>query len=69
MTTAAAQIGDSIEVNGLPGKPPKRGRIVDVLSAHEHVHFRVHWDDEHESLLYPTGGTTVVHARAGRRAS
>jgi len=69
MTTPAAQIGDSIEVNGLPGRPPKRGRIVDVLGAGEHVHFRVHWDDEHESLLYPTAGATVVRARDGRRAA
>ncbi len=69
MTTATAQIGDSIEVNGLPGRPAKRGRIVDVLGVGEHIHFRVHWDDEHESLLYPTAGMTVVRARAGSRAA
>jgi hypothetical protein len=64
ITTEAARVGDSVEVNGLPGRPPKHGRIVDVLGLGEHVHFRVHWDDEHESLLYPTAGATVVHAAA-----
>lgn len=62
VTTTAARAGDSVEVNGLPGRAPKRGRIVDVLGAGEHVHFRVRWDDEHESLLYPTEGATVIHA-------
>jgi hypothetical protein len=60
-TTAAARVGDSVEVTGLPGKPPKRGQILEVLGAGEHVHFRVRWDEQHESLLYPTEGATVVH--------
>lgn len=66
VTTEAARVGDAVEVNGLPGRPPKRGRIVDVLGVGEHVHLRVHWDDEHESLLYPTEGARIVHAAGGR---
>ncbi len=71
VTPTAACAGDSIEVNGLPGRPPKRGRIVDVLGANPgHVHFRVHWDDQHESLLYPTEGAIVVrHAAPGSSRS
>jgi hypothetical protein len=61
VTTAAARAGDAVEVNGLPGRPAKRGQIVEVLGAGEHVHFRVRWDDQHESLLYPTVGATIVH--------
>jgi hypothetical protein len=30
-----------------------------VLGAGEHVHFRVRWDDAHESLLYPKEGAIV----------
>jgi hypothetical protein len=64
VTTSAARVGDFIEVNGLPGRPAKRGQIVEVLGAGEHVHFRVRWDEEHESLLYPTDGATIVHPAA-----
>ncbi len=68
VTTAAARAGDAVEVNGLPGRPAKRGQIVEVLGAGEHVHFRVRWDDKHESLLYPTEGATVVHPASHGRA-
>jgi hypothetical protein len=64
VTTTAARVGDAVEVNGLPGRPAKRGQIVDVLGEGEHVHFRVRWDDQHESLLYPTEGATIVHRAA-----
>jgi len=67
-TTAAARVGDTVEVNGLPGRPTKRGQIVEVLGAGEHVHFRVRWDEQHESLLYPTEGATIIH-RAARDAA
>jgi hypothetical protein len=69
LSTADARVGDSVEVNGLPGKPPKRGRIVDVLGVGGHTHFRVHWEDEHESLLYPTEGATIVHGAPRRKAA
>jgi hypothetical protein len=64
VTTAAACVGDAVEVKGLPGKPAKRGRVLEVLGVGEHVHFRVRWDDEHESLLFPTEGATFIHRRA-----
>jgi hypothetical protein len=67
VTTAAAQAGDAVEVNGLPGRPAKRGQIVEVLGAGEHVHFRVRWDERHESLFYPTEGATIVHPAARRK--
>ena len=68
VTTEAARIGDAVEVKGLPGKPGKRGQILEVLGAGEHVHFRVRWDDQHESLLYPTEGATIVHPAPQRGA-
>ena len=64
VVTTAARVGDWIEVNGLPGRPTKRGQIVDVLGVGQHVHFRVRWDEQHESLLYPTEGATIVHRAA-----
>ena len=64
VTTTAARVGDAVEVNGLPGRPAKRGQIVEVLGVGGHVHFRVRWDEQHESLFYPTEGATIVHPAA-----
>ena len=64
VTAEAAHAGDTIEVNGLAGKPARRGEIVEVLGAGAHVHFLVRWDEKHESLLYPTEGAKIVHPAA-----
>jgi hypothetical protein len=53
--------GDWLEVNGIPGCPPRRGEIVGVLGRPGHEHYRVRWDEEHESLHFPAQGTTIVH--------
>jgi hypothetical protein len=61
--------GDWLEVNGVPGYPPRRGEILEVLGSPGHPHYRVRWDEQHESLHFPAQGTTIVHrggARAGR---
>ena len=42
-------------------------QIVEVLGTGEHIHFRVRWDDEHESLLYPTEGAAILHHPAHDR--
>jgi hypothetical protein len=68
VTTAAACVGDAVEVKGLPGNPAKRGQIVELLGAGKHVHFRVRWEDKHESLLFPaTDGGTRIHRPAHDR--
>ena len=65
VTTTEARVDDAVEVKGLAGKPTKRGQILEVLGTGEHVHFRVRWEDEHESLLFPTAeGGTVIHRPA-----
>ena len=53
--------GDWLEVNGIPGHPPRRGEIVEVLSRPGHAHYRVRWEDGNESLHFPAQGTTIVH--------
>jgi hypothetical protein len=64
VTTTEARVGDAVEVKGLSGNPAKQGQIVEVLGAGEHIHFRVRWDDEHESLLYPPAGAAILHRPA-----
>ncbi len=56
--------GDWIEVEGTRGADPRRGEIVAVVGAGQHTHFRVRWDEKHESLFYPGTGGYIVHAGA-----
>jgi hypothetical protein len=68
-TTRTAQIGDWVEARGLPGRSPRRGQIIELLGRDEHQHYRVRWDERHESILYPTDGVIVTpHARKHTRA-
>ena len=61
----AARAGDWIEVNGLPGCQPRTGQILEVLGRSGHEHFRVRWDEQHESIFFPTEGTIVIrHPRS-----
>lgn len=51
---------DVIEVTGRRvGDVPRTGEILEVLGDPGHAHYRVRWDDEHESLFYPAGDTRI----------
>ena len=42
----------------------------EVLGEPGHVHFRVRWEDEHESVFYPSSDTIVhpaTHPNGGHR--
>jgi len=60
-----ARPGDWIEVEGTRGSNPRRGEVLEVLGAPGHVHFRVRWDEQHDSLFYPEE-RYIVHARKQR---
>lgn len=62
-----AESGDWIEVDATQGGSPRRGLILETLGTGAHRHFRVRWDEQHESLFYPAGRGFVVHRKAGRR--
>jgi len=65
-----AQPGDRLEVSGLPGLPPRRGEVLEVLGSPGHVHYRVRWDERHESLFFPADGAAhVINRREGKRAT
>lgn len=74
MTTATdtdtpAQAGDWIEVNGLPGRGPRSGQILEVLGHDSHEHYRVLWDEQHESIFFPTEGAVVIRHPRTRSAA
>jgi Domain of unknown function (DUF1918) len=67
---AGEVIPDWIEGHGLPGRAPRRGQILEVLGRTGHEHYRVRWDEQHQSLFFPTDGTRVLqrgfpHAAGG----
>lgn len=64
-----ARAGDWLEVDGLPGYQPRRGQILEVLGGDGHEHYRVRWDEQHESIFYPTEGTALIRRVRARGAS
>lgn len=54
------QVGDTIETRGLHGQPPRRGEILELLGGDQHERYRVRWDEQHESIVYPTDGVVVI---------
>ena len=62
--TASAEVGAVIEIHGHHlGEKPRTGEILEVLGESAHEHYRVRWDDGHESIFYPSGDATIRQAR------
>lgn len=58
------RIGDVVVVTGhRVGEVERKGEILEVLGTAEKHHFRVRWDDGHESVFYPGGDAIIRPAR------
>jgi len=55
-----AHAGDWIEVDVVGGGPSRRGQILEILGTSGHEHYRVRWDEQHESLHFPADGTRLL---------
>ena len=64
---AEAHVGDSIEARGIHGQAARRGEILEILGEPGHERFRVRWDDQHESIVFPADGVSVVRPGRGTR--
>ena len=62
---AGAGVGDWIEPHGVHGQASRRGEIIEVLGREGHEHYRVRWDEQHESIVYPADGVIVTPVPAG----
>jgi hypothetical protein len=62
----SVQAGDWIECRGVHGQAPRRGEIIEVIGRDAHEHYRVRWDEKHESIVYPADGV-IVSPGPGRR--
>ena len=56
-----AHAGDVVVVHGhTTGDAGRTGVILEVLDpASSHEHYRVRWDEEHESLYWPGSDATI----------
>jgi hypothetical protein len=63
-TPAAARVGDRLEAQGIHGEPARRGEIVEILGEPGHEHYKVRWDERHESIVYPANGVHIIHKKS-----
>ena len=62
---AEAAAGDVIVVRGdHVGAVSRIGEILEVLGAPDHEHYRVRWEDGHESIFTPGGDVLIRHSVA-----
>jgi Domain of unknown function (DUF1918) len=56
--------GDLIVIEGHHvGESRRLGEILEVLGEPHHEHYRVRWEDGHESVFYPSNDAVVQHKR------
>ena len=65
-----ARAGDWIEIHGhAQGEPPRVALVLEVLGTPGNEHYRVRWDEEHESILYPGSDVMIRPQPKPKRAS
>lgn len=57
-----AQVGDHIVVeSNKVGAARKSGEVLEVLGGAGGKHYRVRWEDGHESIVFPSSDASVVN--------
>ena len=63
-----AQIGDRITIDSnRVGGGQRRGEVVDIIAGAAGIHYRVRWDDGHETTFFPSSDATVEQGQSSRR--
>ena len=62
-TPDVARAGDLLEAKGIHGEAARHGEILEILGEPGHEHYRVRWDEQHESIVYPADGVRVIPKR------
>ena len=56
-----AKIGDRILVESESvGTPTREGKVLEVIAGEVGVRYRVRWEDGHETVFTPSGGSARV---------
>jgi hypothetical protein len=62
------KVGDRIVVESMHVRQePREGTILEVVDTPSGPHYRVRWDDGHESLFMPKSGSARVIPRREKR--
>jgi hypothetical protein len=62
-----AHAGDRIRITGhAVGDAPRNGEIIEVLGEPGHEHYRVLWEDGHESISFPAEDAIITRPRSRR---
>lgn len=64
------KLGDRISIESEKvGKPPREGEILEVVESGAGPHYRVRWEDGHETDIRPAAGSArIIPAKGHRRA-
>ena len=61
-------VGDVVEITGHSvGDQPRSAEVIEILGSGEREHYRVRWEDGHESVFFPGEDAVVRHARRASR--
>jgi Domain of unknown function (DUF1918) len=61
------QAGDIVAIHGHHvGEQERTGEVLEVLGEPGHEHFRVRWEDGHESVFYPSSDAVVRPGKTAR---
>ncbi len=68
---AAGNVGDRVVMESeRVGQAAREGEILEVLGTPSEVHYRVRWQDGHESIFFPSAGSLTIirkQTKAGSR--
>jgi Domain of unknown function (DUF1918) len=66
--SSRAHVGDLVIVEGhRVGEARRIGEILGVLGEAGHEHYRVRWDDDHETVFYPSSDSTIQKAEPRKK--
>jgi Domain of unknown function (DUF1918) len=59
-----AHVGDRITIeSNRVGGGQRSGKVVEVITSPGGNHYRVRWDDGHETTFFPRSDATVQHSK------
>jgi len=64
-----AKVGDRILVESESvGTPTREGKVLEVISGEVGVRYRVRWEDGHETVFTPSGGSARIISKKGNNS-